>query len=51
MLATFFAFAYALIIFALAGEADTPWLRVLGFVAGIYLTIAGALSGWLAARE
>ena len=51
MAAAVFAFAYAFLIYGLVNEADSAWLRVLGFVAGTYLVVAGAVSGWMAARE
>jgi hypothetical protein len=46
MFAAFFSFSYALIIFGLVGEADTDWLRVIGFIAASWMAIAGAISGW-----
>lgn len=42
---------YAILIFALAGEAESGWLRVLGFAAAAFLTVIGALAGWAKARE
>lgn len=51
MSAALFSFSYALLIFALVGEAQSDWLRFLGFAAGCWLVIAGALAGWAAARE
>ena len=45
-----FAFMYAILTFVLAGEADTEWLRVLGFAAGTWMAFAGAIAGWQAAR-
>lgn len=51
MFAAVFSFAYAFLIFGLVNEAQSDWLRVLGFVAGTYLVIAGAIAGWQAARE
>lgn len=51
MLALLFAFGYAFLIFGLSAEADSNWLRVLGFVAASYMALAGALAGWRYFRE
>lgn len=46
-----YAFSYAFLIFGLSAEADTDWLRVLGFVAASYMALAGALAGWRYFRD
>lgn len=46
MIAAFFSFSYALIIFALVGEADSDWLRIVGFIAASWMAFAGAIAGW-----
>jgi hypothetical protein len=46
VLAAFIAFGFALIVFGLSGEAQTGWLRVLGFIVASLITISGAISGW-----
>lgn len=51
MLASIFAFTYALIIFGLVGEADSTLFRVLGFAAGTWMAIAGAVAGYQAANR
>lgn len=51
MLAAAYAFGFAFLLFALADEADTPALRVIAFVAGAWMAISGAASGWLASRK
>lgn len=45
-----FAFMYAILTFVLAGEAQSDWLRILGFAAGSWMAFAGAITGWQAAR-
>ena len=51
MINAFLTLAYAVLIFALAGEAQTPWLRVVGVVAAVFMTLIGCAAGWMAARE
>lgn len=46
-----YAFVLGIVVFALAGEADTPALRVVGTLVAIWLTFVGAASGWAAARK
>lgn len=47
MIGALYAFAFSLLTFALAAEADTQWLKIVGFVAGTWLAVAGALTGWM----
>jgi hypothetical protein len=51
MIAAILALVYGLVMFMLAGEAQTPVLRVLGFCLATFITIIGALAGWTAARD
>jgi len=51
MLAALFSYGYAIILLALANEATTPWLRVVGVVAGSWMALVGSIAGWRAARE
>lgn len=51
MFAVVFALSYALIIYALAAEASSVWLKVVGFIAGTWMAIAGAVAGWQFTRE
>lgn len=46
MVASGIAFGFALVVFALAGEAQTAWLKVAGFAVAVFLTLSGAISGW-----
>jgi hypothetical protein len=46
MIAVFLTFVFALLIFGLAGEAQSDWLRIAGFIMGGLFTIAGAVNGW-----
>ena len=46
-----YSFVYGILIFALAGEADSGWLRVVGIVAASWMILAGAVQGWLVARS
>jgi hypothetical protein len=50
-MAAAYAFAYSLLTFALAAEADTVWLKVMGFIAGTWLAIAGAITGWINSKS
>lgn len=45
------SFSYAFLIFALTSEAQSEWLRVLGFTGAFWMAVAGALQGWMAARR
>lgn len=47
----FITLAYAVLIFALVGEAQTAWLRVTGVIAAVLMTLVGCLAGWMAAKE
>jgi hypothetical protein len=51
MLAVLFAFSYGLLLFALAGEAETEWLRIAGIIAAVWMILAGAFSGWQTFRR
>lgn len=51
MLAVLFTFSYAIVLFALAGEAQSIWLRWVGFIFGAWMAIAGGIAGWQAARN
>lgn len=51
MLAALFALSYGMLLFALSAEADTPFLEVLGVIAAVYMTVAGAYVGWRASRS
>ena len=46
MITVFLAFVFALLVFALAGEAQSEWLRIAGFIMAVLFTISGAISGW-----
>ena len=46
MVAVLYAFGFAFLLFGLASEVQTEWLRILGFVAGSYMALAGAVAGW-----
>lgn len=46
MVAAIIAFVFALLVFALAAEAQSEWLRILGFILATLFTITGAVSGW-----
>jgi hypothetical protein len=50
MISAIFAFVYGLLIFALVGEAETPWLRIAGIIGAGYMVLAGAFAGWQASR-
>lgn len=51
MWAVLFTWTYAIILVALAGEADTLGLQIAGYLAGGWMAIAGAIAGWQAARD
>lgn len=51
MVKTIYLLAIAIVVFALAGEADTVLLRVLGTILAVWFALLGAMTGWLAARE
>jgi hypothetical protein len=46
MVAVLMALGTALALFALAGEATTNWLRIVGFVLATLFTISGAAAGY-----
>jgi len=48
MLAALFAFAYGVLLFALVGETQTEWLKVVGIVAAVWMIISGAIVGYKA---
>jgi len=49
--AALFAFANALLIFALSAEADSQWLITISLVVAVYFVIAGAYVGWQTTRK
>lgn len=51
MAAAIYSYAFGLLMFALAGEATTPWLRWLGFIGATWFVIVGSYVGWRSARE
>lgn len=51
MLASLFAFAIGILLFALSAEADTPFLEVTAVVIAVWFVFAGAVTGWRAARN
>jgi hypothetical protein len=51
MFAALFSFSYGLLIFALVGEAQTEWLRIVGIIAAVWMVIAGAFAGILSFRR
>lgn len=51
MIAAIFAYAYALGILALVGEANSTALIVIGWIMAIWMAITGSISGWVAARQ
>ena len=51
MLAALYGYALGLLMFALAGEATTVWLRWLGSGAAVWFIVIGSLMGWQAARK
>jgi len=51
MLGAIYAYLSAILVFALAGEAHTPFLRWAGFAYAAWLVIAGSIVGWNAARN
>jgi len=51
MFAALYGYRYGLLMFALAGEATTQWLRWLGTLGGAWFVIAGSIMGWKAARR
>jgi hypothetical protein len=46
MIPTFLSFVFALLVFGLAGEAQSEWLRIAGFIMAVLFTISGAVNGW-----
>jgi len=46
-----YAFVLGIVVFALAGEADTVALRVVGTLVAIWFVFLGAVTGWAAARK
>jgi len=51
MLAVIFAFSYAIVIFTLAAEASSDWLRITGLVFAGWMAVAGAYAGYQHFRE
>lgn len=51
MIHAIYALSLGLLTFALAGEAHTVLLRVLGTIVAVWFTLLGAFSGWAAARK
>jgi len=51
MAASILSFLYALVLFAMAGEVQTTWLKVVGIVLAGLMTIVGAINGWNSARK
>lgn len=45
------ALVFALVVFALAGEATNMWLKIAGFIIAVLLTLAGAMSGWQSTKK
>lgn len=46
MYSVLFAWLIGILLFALAGEADTAFLQVVGTVAAGWFVLIGAISGW-----
>jgi hypothetical protein len=46
MITSFLSFGFALLVFALSGEAQSQWLRIAGFLLAGLFTFSGAVSGW-----
>jgi hypothetical protein len=46
MIPALVSFVFALLVFGLAGEAQSEWLRIAGFIMGGLFTISGAVTGW-----
>jgi hypothetical protein len=51
MLAALYGYSMGLLMFALAGEATTEWLRWLGVIAAVWFILIGSVLGWQAARR
>jgi len=51
MLAGLLAFTSGIILFALAGEADTMFLQIAGSTFAVLHVLAGAVSLWSAAKK
>ena len=51
MIGALFAYAYALGVLALVGEAHSTWLIVIGWIMATWMVVTGSISGWVAARQ
>jgi len=51
MASAILAFSFALIIFGLAAEASTSWLKILGFIVAMLMTLGGAMAGYQASKK
>lgn len=51
MTGAFWGYAYGMLLFALAGEATTPWLRWAGVAGAVLMVVSGSFAGWQAARR
>jgi hypothetical protein len=46
MIAAIFAWGYAILIFALASEVQSEWLKITGIIFAVWMAIAGSLAGY-----
>lgn len=51
MFAVIFSYAYAILLIAVIGEVDNPFLKWCCFLAGGWMAIAGSINGWRFARK
>ena len=51
MFAALYAYASALLVFALVAEAHSPWLEWAGAIYAFWLAVAGSIVGYRAARQ
>ena len=51
MISAFLSLGFALVIFALVGEAQSLWLQIAGSVVAVLLTLAGAMAGWQSTKK
>lgn len=51
MLAAFFAFGISILLVSGSTQIDNSWLSVAQLLTGIWFAIAGAITGWQAARK
>ena len=51
MITALFGFGVALLMFALVGEADTEWLRILGAAMALIFVINAAIIGYQSTKR